>query len=138
MQPAIGCQFSRTSVWRPPFFCNLETVSEDELANVLEHFFGSIRKKNGEEHKRFGYIAARSAIQRHLDSLAMERKINSRGEKFFSCNNGTVNVVQIPTKRRKITEDKPKMGFLLLQVGKNSSVMVLDRKHNAGFCSIGS
>ena len=43
--------------------CNLETVSEDELANVLEHFFCSIRKKNGEEYKRSGYIAARSAIQ---------------------------------------------------------------------------
>ena len=60
--------------------CNLETVSEDELVNVLGHFFCSIRKENGEEYKRSGYIAARSAIQRHLDSL--ERKISLRGEKF--------------------------------------------------------
>ena len=64
--------------------CNLETVSEDELANALEHFFCSIRKKNREEYKRSGYIAARSAIQRHLDSL--ERKINLRNEKFVRCN----------------------------------------------------
>ena len=35
--------------------CNLETVSEDELANVLEHFFCSVGKKNGEEYKRYGY-----------------------------------------------------------------------------------
>ena len=46
--------------------CDLETVSEDELANVLEHFFCSIRKKNGEECKRSGYIAARGAIQRQF------------------------------------------------------------------------
>ena len=64
--------------------CNLETVSEDKLAKVLEHFFCSIRKKNGEEYKRSGYIAVRSAIQRHLDSL--ERKINLKGEKFVRCN----------------------------------------------------
>ena len=64
--------------------CNLETVNEDELANVLEHFFCSIRKKNGEEYKRSGYIAACSANQRHLESL--ERKINLRGEKFVRCN----------------------------------------------------
>ena len=64
--------------------CNLETVSEDELANVLEHFFCSIRKKNREEYKRSGYVAARSVIQRHLDSL--EKKINLRGEKFVRCN----------------------------------------------------
>ena len=49
--------------------CDLESVDEDSLVDVLEKFYCSLRKKDGGEYKRCGYIAARSAIQRYLDDL---------------------------------------------------------------------
>ena len=53
--------------------CEFKTVDEDTLSDVLERFYCDLRKKDGGEYKRSGYIAARGAIQRHLDSL--ERSI---------------------------------------------------------------
>ena len=66
--------------------CKLEIVDKDTLSDVLERFYCglTLRKKDGGEYKRSAYIAARGAIQRHLDSL--EQKINLRGEKFVRCN----------------------------------------------------
>ena len=51
--------------------CKLETVDEDTLSDVLERFYCGLRKKDGGEYKRSGYIAARCAIQRYLDSLEL-------------------------------------------------------------------
>ena len=64
--------------------CDLETVDEDTLAEVLEQFYCSMRKKDGKEHKWSSYVAARSAIHHHLKGL--DRKINLRGEKFICSN----------------------------------------------------
>ena len=64
--------------------CDLEPVDEDSLADVLEKFYCSLCKKDGCEYKRCGYIAARSAIQRHLDDLG--RRISLRSEKFVRAN----------------------------------------------------
>ena len=49
--------------------CKLETVDEDTLSDVLDRFYCGLRKKDGGGYKRFGYIAARGAIQRQLDSF---------------------------------------------------------------------
>ena len=49
--------------------CDLESVDEDSLADVLKKFYCYVHKNDGGEYKRFGYIAARSAIQRQLDDL---------------------------------------------------------------------
>ena len=49
--------------------CKLETVDEDTVSDVLERFYCGLRKKDGGEYKRSGYIAARGAIQRHLNNL---------------------------------------------------------------------
>ena len=64
--------------------CDLESVDEDSLADVLEKFYCSLRKKDGGEYKRCGYIAARSAIQRHLDDLG--RRIRLRSGKYVRAN----------------------------------------------------
>ena len=64
--------------------CDLETVDEDTLAEVLEQFYCSVRKKDGKEYKRSSYVTATGAIQRCLKGL--DRKINLRSEKFFCSN----------------------------------------------------
>ena len=46
--------------------CDLESVDKDSLADVLEKFYCSVRKKDGGEYKRSGYIAARSAASGNL------------------------------------------------------------------------
>ena len=42
--------------------CKLETVDEDTPSDILERFYCGLRKKDGGEYKRSGYIAARGAI----------------------------------------------------------------------------
>ena len=61
----------------------------NDLAGLLEGYYTDIRKKDGSEYKKASYVAARSAIQGHLDSV--KRDINIFHDAGFSFANKVLN-----------------------------------------------
>ena len=64
--------------------CDLEKISEKDLAGILENFYCSLKRKNGQEYKRSSYLAARGAVQRELNRL--DRGINIQSPVFSRAN----------------------------------------------------
>ena len=65
--------------------CDLESVHKDSLADVLEKFYYLLCKKMEVSTSDVcGYIAARSAIQCHLDNFGRGTSFHS--EEFVCCN----------------------------------------------------
>ena len=63
-----------TGTWVRAFseYCsdlNLKTCAASKLAPKLKGFYADLRKQDGSVYKRASYIAARSALQRHLICL---------------------------------------------------------------------
>ena len=76
---------------------DLATCSEDELAPLLEGFYCDLRRQDGSKYKRSSYLAARSAIQRHLSSLG--RPFNIVSSPVFKRANDVLNGVLKAKKR---------------------------------------
>lgn len=54
--------------------CDLQEAASSQIASTLEKFYADVRKEDGQQYRRASMLAARSALNRHLQSI--ERKVN--------------------------------------------------------------
>ena len=60
--------------------CDLKTVTEEDIASILEDFYVGVRRQDKSEYKRASLINARGAIQRQLNVL--DRGMDIKRGKF--------------------------------------------------------
>ena len=60
-----------------------ETLSSEELADLLRQFYASVRTAYGKEYSRSAYTGFRAAIQRHLVEPPFNRKLNIIQDREF-------------------------------------------------------
>ena len=60
--------------------CVLKTVTEEDIASILEDFYVGVRRQDKSEYKRASLINARGAIQRQLNVL--DRGMDIKRGKF--------------------------------------------------------
>ena len=69
--------------------CDFDAISETDLAELLENFYCCARKKDKTEYKRASLIAARGAIQRHVNSknrgICLQSSAFSRANKLLDA-----------------------------------------------------
>lgn len=89
-------------------YFDFDTGAAEELATILEGYYADVRKKDGTEYKKASYGAARSAIQRRLDSS--QRHMNIFTDQAFCFANKILDGVLKAKKlagREPVVEHKP-------------------------------
>ena len=67
--------------------CDLQSCTEQELANILARFYAEVRTKNGEVYRRSSLLALRAALQRHISFEAKRTDVNLvTGSQFRKAN----------------------------------------------------
>lgn len=54
---------------------DFKTAQKSAIADLLEQFYTDARKKDGSKYTRNSYLAARSALQRHLSTIQSDVKL---------------------------------------------------------------
>lgn len=71
-------QYSRT---------DFELLNVQELDKLLQHFYASVRTKDGKEYSKTALVGMRAAINRHLNYPPFSRNINLMNDRDFMVSN---------------------------------------------------
>lgn len=76
------------------------TISPESLAQTLESFYTDVLKKDGTHYQRIGYLNARSAIKRHVDSMNRKPPMNTARDNKFCRASRVLDAVLRDNKRQ--------------------------------------